>query len=190
MSDETPLDPYAPPRTDVGGAATLEPAEALTPEEIRAFVGPRAAGYYGRRWSRALATGRLPGFNWAAMVCNFLWLLYRRMYKELAIALGATMALAAVVELLPGTVAAQLSPALDFAPGVVIGVLGNWLYLRRARRAVAAARALPSPDQRFTELVRRGGVSWLAVGIGLAVTAAGGVVLGYLASSFSALPNQ
>jgi hypothetical protein len=168
------VNPYAPPRTRLSGPAGEPGAlDELTREEVDAFVGKRKGDYYWRHWSRS-TNRQLNAFNWAAGFFSLFWLLYRRMYKEFAVALAALVA-SAVVELvlepLVGEAKGSLSRALNFLPGLTIGILGNRLYLRRARVAAAAARLCTTPGERDAALAASGGMSWLAALIAVAVLA-------------------
>ena len=121
----------------------------LTPDQVRAFVGPKA-DYYLERWppihdewgSRAL------GFNWAACFLNLSWLLYRRMYRCFWIA-GAVW-IGSLLLLMLASVAALLIKAngliLLLAIGLMVmpivfavtfGVFGNYWYYLHARRQVS-----------------------------------------------------
>jgi hypothetical protein len=168
-----PPNPYAPPRSDEEMAGPPVAGD-LTREDIYAFAGQRRGGYYWYHWSRAGAGRGFAGFNWAAAIFNLSWLLYRRMYVEFGVGLGVTGTITVAEVLLQpvlGKEVAQLLSRLDnFLPVVVVGFLGNRLYLRRARAAVALARPLATPADRHAFLAARGGTSWLAVFVGLVLS--------------------
>jgi hypothetical protein len=168
------LDPYAPPRSETLAPVEPVPGEGLTRAEVDTFAG-RKGRYYWHFWSRARPGRRFAGFNWAAAIFNLTWLLYRRMYSEFAVALGAAVTLGVgelFLEPLIGKDAGRTVSRIDsLALGLVVGFLGNWLYLRRARAAVARARLLATPAEQHAFLASRGGTSWLAVLISLVVSA-------------------
>jgi hypothetical protein len=60
---------------------------------------------------------------------------------------------------------------------VTMGMLGNGLYLRRARRVIGNARAQePDPERRAALLKARGGTSWIGLLVGVAVCVGFGVL--------------
>jgi hypothetical protein len=139
---------------------------------VQAFAGKRA-NYYWRQWSRVGPGRRFAGFNWAAALLSFFWLLYRRMYREFAAVIGIAVVVALLEALLAYVLGRGASDAMsrldNAALGLAAGFLGNTLYLRRARAAVADARARhpDSPAEQQAFLAARGGTSWLAVFLGL-----------------------
>jgi len=166
--------PYAPPLSDTALADTSGGRGDLTDEEIRAFVGENH-DYYRGKWARANRTGGFyAGFNVAALIVSTLWLLFRKMYLAFAVlflAQVAVMFVAAVAGSLLGGDASQVMIGV-FAglavTKVTIGFLGNGLYLRRARRAVGAARLRGSiGESNVPYLVTQGGTSMAAVAVGI-----------------------
>lgn len=186
-----PPNPYAPPRVE---GSPISPAAdigaPLTRDEVQAFVGEKKASYYWTHWfgreQRHLGSA---GFNTPAFFLNLWWLLYRRMFREFAVAVGAVMGIEIVLAVLEqvahwGDLSRALDQAGRIAIGATIGAMGNGLYLRRAKAVVAAARAQESDPARRLELIRRkGGVSWLAALLGVAGTIAIGVLMAFVAAS-------
>jgi hypothetical protein len=169
------LDPYAPPRSDTVSPDRPLVVTDLTREQVHSFVG-RRSGYYWDRWSRAELGRKFAGFNWAAAFFNLTWLLYRRMYREFGIGLGAMAVLGLAEAFLEPMIgkdnSATLSRIDNLVPVVALGILGNWLYLRRARDAIARTRHLATPAERHAFLAARGGTSWLAVLVGVGASVA------------------
>ena len=59
-----------------------DPDRNPTEIELRAFIGPRAANYW-RRWRWYIENGKQgAGGLWPPLLFNFVWFLYRRMYRE------------------------------------------------------------------------------------------------------------
>src|SRR5262245_53647947 len=91
-----PINPYAAPQTPADEASVDgAPAHDLTFEEVAAFVGNNHAKYWDR-WKRAAGGGIRAGFNVAAFFFSFAWLLYRKMYREFFIGIGALLGLGIV----------------------------------------------------------------------------------------------
>jgi hypothetical protein len=177
-----PINPYEAPETPADAASVVgTAAHDLTPEEVEAFVGDRHAYYWGH-WQRASGGGLRAGFNWAAFFLNFAWMLYRKMYREFLIAMAAVLSLGVVqglVEYLTEKNLDGLDKLENIVVAVAMGMIGNGLYLRRARRVIGNARAQePDPERRTALLKARGGTSW----IGLVVTVAVGIGFGFLAA--------
>jgi hypothetical protein len=177
-----PVNPYAAPETPADAGVVGTAAHDLTPDEVRAFVGEKHAYYWGNWRPRPSGRGIRAGFNWAAFFLNVFWLLYRRMYREFFILVAALLG----VGILHGMVASLMEKNLDGVEKVVnivvavtMGMRGNGLYLRRARRVIGIARAQePDPERRLVLLKARGGTSW----IGLLVALAVGIGAGFLAA--------
>jgi hypothetical protein len=175
------VNPYSAPAVAVdafeaGGDSALE----ITRDEAESFVGKNHLNYYGT-WRRAKPGKDLfIGFNWPAGLLNGVWLLYRKMYRDFFVFIGVLLAMSAGTKILAGVSsgnAANLERAVNLAVAIVVGSMGNGLYLRTARRVIAAARAEePDPQRRLALLAKRGGTSLLAVLVGF---------LGFVALSVS-----
>ena len=135
----------------------------------------------------------MAGWNWAAAFLSIFWLLYRRMHKEFWITVGILVMWGAAEGVLEE--AAQLGSEAtrsierigNFVFAAVMGMIGNGLYLRRVRREVLQSRRLFSadPQGQRAHLVKRGGTSWTAALIGVAVMACVAVLAVMFAGSES-----
>ena len=172
--------PYAPPRADPGADAADAEAAAggITRQEMQAYV-VKNGQYYWRAWSRMQERRRsYAGFNVVAFLFSVLWMGYRRLYVEIAVATAAVIASNVASSLLeryvlPTDMSRSVDLALSLAYGVAFGAVGNMLYLRRARLAIAAARAdEPDSKARMALLARRGGTSGAGVLVGVAAIVA------------------
>ena len=180
------VNPYAAPETSAEKAGVPSgPAHDLTREEVEAFVGAKHR-YYWAMWQHAKGDNLAIGFNWAALVFNFGWLLYRRMYRQFFVAMGASLLATFVVGIILSAAAGRvqsLEKLVRFAIAITVGVLGNGVYLRHARREIGAVRALQAdPAQRSALLVARGGTSWIPVLVGFAATISLTVLIALAAS--------
>ena len=167
--------PYEAPRA--AAEAEADPAGAIAGEELLAFAG-KGGEYYWWLWKHAQGRNRLlMGWNWWAALGNGLWLAYRRMWREYVVFFVGTILweylLYGVSVLLKRDV--QLGTLGNVALYVVgMGLLGNGLYLRRARLEVAEARrAYPGDQMRQRAQLRQvGGTSWwwalAALGVSIA----------------------
>lgn len=157
-SSGAPPNPYEAPSADPG---SVEPVFDITWEEVHAYVGEGRSHYYWTRWHRALLEGsKLAGFNWGAAFFNVLWLMYRRMYREFFVAVGILMAVGALLDVLgseTGSAVGTVDRITNYAFMAIMGIVGNGLYMRRARLVIAAARREESDEERRAELLRRRG---------------------------------
>ncbi|MCC7633384.1 GYF domain-containing protein [Stenotrophomonas rhizophila] len=161
-------DPYAAPASSVGAPVPAPLNETM--QAYAAFVGPRFP-VYRRKWNldQNPNPDSVSTWNWAAFLFGALWMLYRRMYAVAALWLGAMLVISSI-ELLIG-VSGSISAIISIAIAVAAGVVGNHLYLRHATRQIGAASAAhrgQGPDLQ-AELAARGGTSWLAVVVGVAL---------------------
>ncbi|HTL06068.1 MAG TPA: DUF2628 domain-containing protein [Gemmatimonadales bacterium] len=167
--DPVPPAPHAPPPR----------GEALTDQEIETFAG-YSGGYYRLAWQLAKQTGGLyAGFNWPAALLNHVWMLYRRMYLECAVTVVVLTVLLLVEQWIHRAVGLPLpGGGMLFLLGSipVIGLLGNLLYLRRARAAVQQSRLEPDPQRGKERLASRGGTSNLALVLGILANVAFAVI--------------
>ena len=190
MSDGggTSPNPYAPPLAAPEPPVPREGA-APTREELTAFAGKNAS-YYWRKSARAgHGDGLMAGWNWAAALLSIFWLLYRRMHKEFWIIIGILVVWGMVEGLLEEVAGLQAESTRsierfgNFVFAAVMGMIGNGLYLRRVRREVLQSRSLFSADPQghTAHLAKRGGTSWTAALIGVAVLACVAVLAAMLA---------
>jgi hypothetical protein len=173
--------------------AVPRPGAAPTREELEAFVGKRASYYWRKSARNRHDDGLMAGWNWAAAFLSIFWLLYRRMHKEFWITVGILVMWGAAEGVLEE--AAQLGSEAtrsierigNFVFAAVMGMIGNGLYLRRVRREVLQSRRLFSadPQGQRAHLAKRGGTSWTAALIGVAVMACVAVLAVMFAGSES-----
>ena len=150
--------------------ATSADAEALSRVEIEAYAGANGRVYWDMLSASASSRSLLVGFNVAAAAFPFIWLPYRKMFRECALVLVMGIFLTALLGAIPMFRGRPL--LIDYlAPSAAIGLLGNGLYLRRIRIVAARLRkSEPDPDRRMFLLAECGGTSWgaaviLALGI-------------------------
>jgi hypothetical protein len=125
-------------------------------DEVGLFVG-KNAGYYTtafRKFSIRGVETFAPTWNWAACLCNFWWMLYRKLY------------LWALVWFL-----LTLIPFFGFAFWIVAGITGNYLYYRHATSKIREAKSVQPPDQLPAVLPELGGVNGWVIPLAIVVTA-------------------
>lgn len=112
----------------------ISPPSPLTPEEVRAYVGPKADVYRPRfeKFVRAGAPRFALSWNWPAAMAGMWWYLYRKMYVW-------ALADFAVSVLLGWTF---FVPLLWSA---VRAVTGDYLYFRQVDRKIREMRPASSP---------------------------------------------
>ena len=95
------------------------------------------------------------------------------MYREFFILVAAVFGvgvLHGLVQSLTGQNLDVVDKLTNIVVGVAIGMYGNSLYLRRAQREIGKARTQePDPERRAALLRARGGTSWIALLLGIAL---------------------
>lgn len=126
-------------------------------DEIGLFVGKNAA-YYNEQFRKFNVGGVetfVPTWNWAAFLCNFWWMLYRKLY------------LWALVWFILSFI-----PFFGIAFWVAAGISGNYLYFRHATPKIREARSMQPPEKLPEVLRQLGGVNEWVIIVGIVVTAA------------------
>lgn len=137
----------------------------------RAAIGPRAS-YYLAKWSEMDSKGIKRSWNWPACFVNLFWFAYRKMWLPLIVFLVAAAALGFATA--GARMDVQLLPMI--ALSFVTGTYGNFLYRRHVERLVAGTAGMDE-EAVLERLRKRGGTSPLALGIALALAAAGAAAL-------------
>lgn len=143
----------------------------ISPDQGRAFVGPRA-DYYVDRWTRiGLGTTRAGGFNFPTFFFSVVWLLYRRMYTWFWIALGLLAISVLLEELALAAAGVEEVPVLtsliNIGVAATFGTFGTYWYYRHAVRKVRRLALSAEPD--LAAIARAGGTSWWAPTVFLVV---------------------
>jgi len=155
-----------------------------SPEELAAYVGPKADAYRSRfeRFHPGGETRFAFSWNWPAFFAGAWWYLYRKMYWWAILDLGVSVLLGWTL----------FVPVLWAAARAVTG---NYLYFRWADRKIREARTgifggVPAGDaSHLARLAREGGVHawvpWVAVA-GIFLVVALGVL--FFAMLWNAIP--
>lgn len=119
--------------------------------------------------------GKKFGFNFSAVLFGVFWFLYRKMYLEFFVIITIFYAESQfenyVLAELIGTEQAELfSFAVDIILMVTLGIIGNNLYLKKAKRMAEQAQIrFADPEQQKEFLAKKGGTSILLVMIAFAL---------------------
>ncbi|WP_180955150.1 DUF2628 domain-containing protein [Peribacillus deserti] len=118
-------------------------------------------------------------WNWAALLFSSLWFAYRKMYKiALIIAIG-TLLTSSLSDYLLG----NASWIYTIAEMIGIGIIANYLYLRKANKDILKIKekGLKTQDE-LNELGRAGGTSvgavWLLIGLNIILAIAMYLIFG------------
>ncbi len=161
---------------------TEQPDEDNEPDKrLRAFVGPRAEKYH-TRWRPMLgAHAHRTSWNWSAALFGGFWLLYRKLY----VIAGLLLAIIVVdvnitVELEEAGIAPKAIAAWDrmsyWIYGGVMGIWGNYWYLRKYQKALEAADQQTLAGEEQMAFLRKSGGTNPALAFGLAAVLIGFVV--------------
>jgi hypothetical protein len=158
-------------------AYPTQPALA-DPALLQAAVGPNAS-FYLDRWAAMDAKGSAMSWNWPACLFGMFWFAYRKMWLPMVGIFVANFALLMITGNNPRFASAfwLFSAAIGFATGT----FANYLYRQQTDKLVENTAPLGRALQ-LEELVRRGGVSWLALGLTFAAIG-GAITLSVLATT-------
>lgn len=167
--------PYAAPEAGLQDLPTdAEIADAVSVHDryplLAAAVG-HYFGHYARRWH--LREGEGEGWSrpwhWPALLFDFYWLMYRKLYLVAFLYLAFGFAMGAVLALFPAYESVALAAMLGLR--LVLCVSANELYRWHCRRLIARmqARYPGQPEQMQAEIGRRGGTSGLALAAAIVI---------------------
>lgn len=129
------------------------------------LVGVKAEYYMPKFMDMQYSSKKL-SWNWCAFLVPVYWLLYRKMYMYAAVYFILSFILA-------------FMGGLGFVLQILLGMFGNFLYMKNIESLAAAAKNLEETEkQKF--IAKKGGVSKLAVIAWMAF----GVVVGLLIGTF------
>jgi len=151
--------------TDISVADAPEgQAEAKAKMDLVHFAGPNAHAYlaYWHRQRAGKPNGIAFGWVWGAFLAPTVWCFYRKLWLYGVLLLLVPMAIALLIPALAG------KGSGGFA--IAAGGLAKYLYVDQAGKAAAKADLLGlAGDARRDFLKRAGGVSWVGLGLGLAL---------------------
>jgi hypothetical protein len=159
------------PTAEAAPTLPVPPAAPATPppaddELLAAAIGPKA-DFYRERWRQADAAGARTSWSWAACFANIYWLAYRKMWLLLVLFLAANLVLAVLGA--AGPVMARITLLASIGLTFVTGYFGVPWYRRHVERLIAGTAGLDRTAA-LARLRAKGGVSRLAVWIGLGIT--------------------
>lgn len=129
----------------------------LTEEDFADFIGDKADIYFRkfRKFNINEPNKFMVTWNWAAFLFTYIWLAYRKAYMW---AWGVFMIETAIV---------VYSPFLLFIFQIALGVSGNYLYFRHARRKIIELKATQefiNQQELSMALQLKGGVNkWILI---------------------------
>lgn len=133
---------------------------------LAAYVGPKNADYYARKFDRFKSGGGSISWHWPAFFISAWWLLYRKMWLNaflywMVLPIGL-MFLTGVLAAAMGTEAAAVFyyGTYSIITFLLVPMFANRLYYRHAqKKADKVASVTSSADQQSAELARIGGTS-------------------------------
>jgi Tfp pilus assembly major pilin PilA len=133
---------------------------------LAAYVGPKNADYYARKFDSFKSGGGAMSWHWPAFFIASWWLLYRKMWLN---AFLYWIVLPIVLMILSVLVATTASPeasavfyygSYTFITFILVPIFANKLYYRHAqKKADKVASIISSAEQQSAELSRIGGTS-------------------------------
>ncbi|MFB9864653.1 DUF2628 domain-containing protein [Rufibacter immobilis] len=143
-----------------------QPEPDDTDDYFHAYFGADAEYYMDRL--EQYRQGRKLMFNWGAFFFGIAWMLYRKLYKEALLAMATIVVLSFLVERLiqtaglTGGAALLANNAFTIGWSLLLGFIGNWLYLRQAHVQVQKVLAqAPGQQAAFAQLQQLGGITFI-----------------------------
>lgn len=137
-------------------------------EAIAAFVGKKYE-YYREAWTNITNTMPFgaPSFRWntAAFFGMFLWMSYRKMYRQAAISLSVMLVFNLVVLLLQkrfNFYSNGLDISINLTIGTIFAYLGNGIYKRHVASQVDSMMSSDTPVTGLPAFANKGGVNKIA----------------------------
>lgn len=166
--------PYAAPDAqlpDLPSDAEIADAVALHDRyPLLARVVGDNFGLYARRWKLDRPEGGWARpWHWPALLFDFYWLMYRKMYLAGFVYLGITFVAGAVMAFVPQLEALAVFLLLGFK--LALAISANELYRWHCRRLIARvqSRHVDAPERLDAVLRRKGGTSGVALGVAIAL---------------------
>jgi hypothetical protein len=158
-----------------GGPASCRDAGLSEEENRRLFVGKKA-DYYLPRWE-SMDTAKNPrSWNWAAAFLSGIWLAYRKMPLLAATVLFISLASATMT--LTRQSDSWIGRALPLIVAVSVGISGNGMYYRKAKKKLALARSVHAdPEALKRAIVKTGGISFAGAVIAVLALVTWSVIL-------------
>lgn len=137
---------------------------------LAAYVGPKNADYYARKFDEFKSGGGSVSWHWPAFFISSLWLLYRKMWLN---AFLYWIVLPFTLGIISGFIGAAVGPdassvfyyvAYLSVTFLLVPIFANRLYYRHAqKKADKVASVISSAEQQSAELSRIGGTSGIVL---------------------------
>lgn len=127
----------------------------VIPEEYYDYFVGTKAEVYRRKWKNKNPEKLNLGWNWAAFFFGGYWLLYRRMYKEWLILVGASIVLIIVNGCL--AIPFQIFRSIDLSDftNLFVCLFGDSLYQRKAYKVIK--KQMDRPENEIVETIKAKG---------------------------------
>lgn len=165
----------------------------MSKEELfEAAVGEAKADYYVPRFMAYEEAGKAGlSWNWPAFLVTFPWLLWRRMWGTAGLYFLAPLVFSILIGII-GAFAGEASGAIligglyivfMLAMWIVPGMFGNaWYYAHCKSQIKEVSRREKVPAEQIAALEKKGGTSWVGLGVYLGLVVVGTALIGVLAA--------
>lgn len=133
---------------------------------LAAYVGPKKADYYTKKFEHFKSGDGAVSWHWPAFFISAYWLLYRKMWlNALMYWIGLPIILTLIsifIAAVAGDAASNLFYYVSYVliTFLLVPMFANWLYYRHAqKKADKVASIISSAEQQSAELSRIGGTS-------------------------------
>jgi hypothetical protein len=129
-------------------------SDGITSEELGLFVGNKRYKYCNEKWSKFKKPGNSSsiGWNWSALFCATLWLMYRKMYLY---GIGIWILLGVITQLPPD----QYTLPLNIAVSLLLALFSDKLYYEHSKRKIIAIKNNSKYSNKQQVISKKGGTS-------------------------------
>lgn len=158
------------PHANADASGDMPPSETSLHEDMLRFTQLNTS-YYDRKWRSMDQASKKRSWNFASFFLSLFWMGHRRMYKEMFLLMGLLFVVELGIIFLVNNLTALwfINNGIGLALAIILGIYGNYLYRRKARKKVLSVRhTAESQDEKDALLARKGGT-----GVGGVFTAIG-----------------
>lgn len=127
--------------------------DAITKEEIEAFIGKKSNSYYLDKWVNLKLSNKYVSWNWWAFFLSSYWLLYRKMYLW-----GFITIVINFVSIGGVVIGETIIPPLVLS--IILGLFGNSIYYNHAKEKIYKVKKKDLPKENELKAIKkRGGIN-------------------------------
>jgi hypothetical protein len=138
----------------------------LNKEDLETYLGSQSQYYLD--YYDQYQEGQKASFNFAAFLVAALWMMYRKMWIEILVFMGAAVSIDLIIEFLLDQfgMKPQLIEYISFGSNILLSLIfatyANYFYIKKAERDIrSVTRKTDNEDERIELLQQKGGTTWI-----------------------------